>query len=172
MEGRADEPVLDWAMQLAKNKDTAGNPTSAFTILDSLPDSHLLQVARDSCVVFDAAAGPPVEILSLFRANEVAQAELARARLLAEAKLAAAKVQVSPSAAPAAEKAGASSGPLASTSGGKRATPLGSAGTNPSPELIPGVTAGPTRRTRQKKLPDPSARKPYTRQARALDRGV
>jgi hypothetical protein len=48
----------------------------------------LLSVAKDSCVVFPSAAGSPLEVLSILRAKELAQAELAQARSLAEAKLA------------------------------------------------------------------------------------
>jgi uncharacterized protein with von Willebrand factor type A (vWA) domain len=51
-----------------------------FAILQKIPDAALLSVARDSCIVFPSAAGNPAPLLSMIRARELAQAELALAR--------------------------------------------------------------------------------------------
>lgn len=84
-EGHSDGPVLDRAIKLTKERKGTGTPSiDSFTILQSVSDEHLLEVAKDSCIVFPTAAGPPVEILSVFRAAELAQAELALAREKAE----------------------------------------------------------------------------------------
>jgi hypothetical protein len=86
--GSSATPILEKAIQRAKEK-TPGMSKSVdnFTILQDIPDSSLLSVARDSCIVFPSAAGNPAPMLSMLRARELAQAELALARdkALAEA---------------------------------------------------------------------------------------
>ena len=85
----ADEPVLERAVHLTTEKKSsaaAKKPISGtnldpiFAILQDLPDSHLLSVALDSFISFSSAAGPPAEIISIIRANELAQAALAETR--------------------------------------------------------------------------------------------
>jgi hypothetical protein len=75
------------------HKNTPGNaasptpkPLSRFAVFPSVSDEHLLSVAKDSCIVFPLAAGNPAPLLSVIRAKELAQAEmaLARDRLAAE----------------------------------------------------------------------------------------
>jgi hypothetical protein len=51
-----------------------------FAALPNSSDEHLLAVAKDSCIVFPSAAGNPAPLLSIIRAKELAQAELALAR--------------------------------------------------------------------------------------------
>jgi hypothetical protein len=74
-------PILKKAIQRAVQK-TPGMPKSVenFAILQKIPDAALLSVARDSCIVFPSAAGNPAPLLSMIRARELAQAELALAR--------------------------------------------------------------------------------------------
>jgi hypothetical protein len=55
-------------------------PLSRFAVLPDVSDEHLLAVAKDSCIVFPSAAGNPAPLLSIIRAKELAQAELALAR--------------------------------------------------------------------------------------------
>jgi hypothetical protein len=84
--------------------------TNDFSILDSLPDSHLSSVLSDSCIVFTPSAGSPVEALSILRAKEKVQAALAEAAVrkdLEAAARAAREVMLSPSTTQ--EEAGASS---------------------------------------------------------------
>jgi hypothetical protein len=50
-----------------------------FSLLPSLPDSHLSSVIVDSGMVFAPSSGSPVEALQLVRAKELAQAALAAA---------------------------------------------------------------------------------------------
>lgn len=54
-----------------------------FLVLHDHSDSHFLEVASDSGIVFDSSAGNPTTVLSIIRANEVAQASLAKAREIA-----------------------------------------------------------------------------------------
>jgi hypothetical protein len=80
--------ILEKAIQRAKEK-TPGTSKSVdnFAILQDIPDSSLLLVARYSCIVFPSAAGNPAPLLSMLRARELAQAELALARDKAGAEL-------------------------------------------------------------------------------------
>jgi hypothetical protein len=48
-----------------------------FSILPSLPDTHLSSVLLDSAIVFAPGKGSPQEALQLIRAKELAQASLA-----------------------------------------------------------------------------------------------
>jgi hypothetical protein len=48
-----------------------------FLLCDALSDAHMSGVLEDSCVVFTPSCGTPSEALSLLRAKEAAQAELA-----------------------------------------------------------------------------------------------
>ena len=75
----------------AKKLQKGNPPDPIFSILQDLPDAHLLSVTSDSCVVFPSVAGEASEVLSIIRANELAQAALAStrdrvARELSEAK--------------------------------------------------------------------------------------
>lgn len=106
-EGSSETPILEWAIQRTKAKNSPGTLSLAnFSALDPLSDLHLLSVARDSCVIFDSAMGTPAETLSLIRATERAQAELALARAKAEAEKQAALAN--PAEATTAEGAGPS----------------------------------------------------------------
>jgi hypothetical protein len=83
--------VLERAMRAAADKDSGNNKTksiSDFTVLQDSPADILLSVAKDSYVVFPSASGSPIEALSLIRAKELAQAELALARHKIEIDLA------------------------------------------------------------------------------------
>jgi hypothetical protein len=78
-------------MRAAADKDSGNNKTksiSDFTFLEDSPADILLSVAKESCVVFPSASGSPIEALSLIRAKELAQAELALARHKIEIDLA------------------------------------------------------------------------------------
>jgi hypothetical protein len=73
--------ILEKAIQRAKEK-TPGTSKSidSFAIQQDIPDSSLLSVPRDSCIVFPSAAGNPAPLLSMLRARDLAQAALALAR--------------------------------------------------------------------------------------------
>lgn len=78
------EPMISRAERILarKNLETPGtvhNPT--FAVLVDVPDAHLLQVAADSCIVFDHNFSDPSTALSVIRTNELAQAKLAQARV-------------------------------------------------------------------------------------------
>jgi hypothetical protein len=78
-------------VRLQKAKDNPGNPlpSSDFVLLSSLPDDHLLAVASDSGLALVSGVGSPVDLLSLVRAKEIAQAALAQAQVkFAEQKVA------------------------------------------------------------------------------------
>jgi hypothetical protein len=79
--GSSSIPIMEKAIQRAAEK-TPGTSKSVenFAILQEIPDASLLSVARDSCIVFPSAAGNPAPLLSMIRARELAQAELALAR--------------------------------------------------------------------------------------------
>ena len=74
---------MDKAVRL-KNKNTPGTPLATSQldrclVLPALADSHLLKVAHDCSISFPSLSVPSSEILSLVRANELAQADLAAA---------------------------------------------------------------------------------------------
>jgi hypothetical protein len=76
-------------MRAAADKDPGNSKSiSSFAVLQDSSSEILLSVAKDSCVVFPSAAGSPLEVLSLIRAKELAQAELALARHKIEAQFA------------------------------------------------------------------------------------
>jgi hypothetical protein len=56
--GSSATPILEKVIQRAKDK-TPGMSKSVdnFAILQDIPDSSLMSVARDSCIVFPSAAG-------------------------------------------------------------------------------------------------------------------
>ena len=83
--GNSESPVLDRAMRRAADKNTPGNspapsPLFEFAVLQSIPDAHLLDVAKDSCVLFRPEVGTPGEVVSMLKAKELAQAQLALTR--------------------------------------------------------------------------------------------
>jgi hypothetical protein len=80
--GSSSIPILQKAMQRAKEKvpGTSSKSISDFAVLQSVPDDKLLAVAQDSCVLFSSAAGNPAPLLSMIRAKELVQADLALAR--------------------------------------------------------------------------------------------
>jgi hypothetical protein len=105
----ASTSSLEKAKRLAadRNLDSLAGMDD-FSVLDSLPDSHLSSVLSDSCIVFTPSAGSPVEALSILRAREKVQAVLAVAALRKDrdSALHAAREAV-PSASSAQEEAGA-----------------------------------------------------------------
>jgi hypothetical protein len=75
-------------MRAVASKDPGNpHPISSFAVLQDTCSDLLLSVAKDSCVVFLSAVGTPLEVLSLLRAKELTQAELALARSKIEAQL-------------------------------------------------------------------------------------
>ena len=79
--GLTEGLVLDQAIARANPRDITGNSRIlAFAVLPSLSDEHLLKVAADCHIDLNVADGSPVETLSLIRATELAQAELAQTR--------------------------------------------------------------------------------------------
>jgi hypothetical protein len=86
--GSASVPVLDKAIRMAEEKDPGNHSKSlsGFAILQNSSDDHLLAVAAGSSIIFPSGAGNPAPILSLLRAKELAQAELALARDKIEAE--------------------------------------------------------------------------------------
>jgi hypothetical protein len=68
--GDAGEPIMEKARHLAAEKNLDKEKGTDHVILDLHSDSHLSSVIRDSCVVFNPAAGTPGEILSMIRAKE------------------------------------------------------------------------------------------------------
>jgi hypothetical protein len=91
------EPVLQRAIARAQKNvpGTSHSPNpkslSRFAVLPNVSDEHLLTVAKDSCIVFPSAAGNPAPLLSIIRAKELAQADLALARDRLAAEQAAAR---------------------------------------------------------------------------------
>jgi hypothetical protein len=59
---------------------TSSKSISDFAVLQSVSDEKLLAVAHDSCVLFPSASGNPAPLLSVIRAKELVQADLALAR--------------------------------------------------------------------------------------------
>jgi hypothetical protein len=74
------ESMLAKVVRLQKSKDNPGNPLPLydFVLLSSLPDDHLLEVALDSGLALVPGVGSCVDLLSLVRAKEIAQAALAQ----------------------------------------------------------------------------------------------
>jgi pyruvate/2-oxoglutarate dehydrogenase complex dihydrolipoamide acyltransferase (E2) component len=68
--GEARELIMEKAQRLAAEKNLDKERGTDHVILDLHSDSHLSLVIRDSCVVFNPAAGTPGEILSMIRAKE------------------------------------------------------------------------------------------------------
>ena len=69
-----------------KNLGTTGTtPISSpkFLVLPDYPDSHFLEVALDSGVLLGSSFVDPSTVLSIIRANKLAQASLAKACILA-----------------------------------------------------------------------------------------
>jgi hypothetical protein len=83
--GEASEPIMDKAQRLVAEKNLDKERGTDHVILDLHSDSHLSSVIRDSCVVFNPAAGTPGEILSMIRAKKQLQAALAVVRQQQEA---------------------------------------------------------------------------------------
>jgi hypothetical protein len=114
--------ALEKAQRLAKEKNLeeadVAQDEGTFSAFGVLSDAHMSGVLADSCVVFTPSCGTPSEAISLLRAKEAAQAELAAkaARLEQEERCAAAReaVAVSPSGGPgnpeAVEKCGQADG--------------------------------------------------------------
>jgi hypothetical protein len=107
-------------------KKTPGNPTASnpkslcnFAVFPSASDDHLLAVAKDSCIFFPSAAGNLAPLLSIIRAKELAQAELALARDRLAAEQAAEQEAEAVKGQPeSAEATGVASQGVAATPGG------------------------------------------------------
>jgi hypothetical protein len=144
-------------MRAAEDKDpgnTNSKSISDFAILQVPPVEHLLSVAKHSCVVFSTASGSPLEALSLIRAKELSQAELALARHKIKAEAAREKVEA------AQKKASAHD-----------ASPT-MAHSMPEGSGTEGVNAAPTAKWRKGiKVAVPQGKRPLTRQGRANGMG-
>lgn len=83
------ESMLDRATRRATAKDVVptGIPAASpkCVLLSEFLDSHFLSVASDSGLAFDSSLGSLSGLLSVIRANELAQAALAKAGEAAEA---------------------------------------------------------------------------------------
>jgi hypothetical protein len=89
--GESSELIMEKAQRLAAEKNLDKAKGTDHSILDLHSDSHLSSVIRDSCVLFNPAAGTPGEILSMVRAKEQLQAALAEVRLAQELAVASKK---------------------------------------------------------------------------------
>lgn len=82
------ESVLDRAVRRADELDRCVTGTPSIspkrTILSDFPYSHFLKMASESSLAFDPACGSPMTLISIIRANELAQAALAKARDVAQ----------------------------------------------------------------------------------------
>ena len=148
--------------------DPTTTRVSAFSVLPSLPDEHLLKVTADCHIDLNVTEGSPAETLSLIRATELEQAELAQTRVAIATKqeedrmfearekeareLAAASAGADLQLALALDKRG---GPSTSMVRSKQVEPC----------------AGPVTRRHANKQASPANRKPYTRQARVKKGG-
>jgi hypothetical protein len=75
--------MMEKAVRLQKAKDNPGNPlpSSDFVLPSSLLNDHLLVVASDSGLALVSGVGSFVDLLSLVRVKEIAQAVLAQAQV-------------------------------------------------------------------------------------------
>ena len=179
--GDISEPVLDRAVRLTADKNapsTKLTPSSKktpkgtqldpiFAILQNVPDAHLLSVAADCCVLFPADPQAAAETLSLIRANELAQADLAstRCRLEQEKALAATSL---PEDSTVMGKPGGD--PMTACPEGSQPCPSSeAAGAVCASSPLQQRSPSPPRATarRRAKSVAPQGRRPVTRQARA-----
>jgi hypothetical protein len=72
---------------------------AGFSAFQSTTVEHLLQVAKDSCILFKSAEGSPAQMVALLQARELAKAELAAARKQIELDAAKAKEDLEHAAA-------------------------------------------------------------------------
>ena len=177
--GDSDEPVSVRAARLtagkfaspskatpqSKKQQKGTHPDPIFSILQDLPDAHLLSVASDSCVVFPSVAGEASEVLSIIRANELAQAALASTRDRLEKELVETKKA---EAAEALAKTGKQAAVLY-PEGGQQAEPEPSTGVVHSTAAGKQRSPSPPKATskRRSKSVAPQGRRPITHQARA-----
>jgi hypothetical protein len=110
--GLTDGPVLERAVRLTADKNTMTKPSTDkaaptssspqvlgtppladFTAIQDSSVQHLLQVAKDSCILFKSVDKTPAQLVSLIQAKELAQAELTAARQKVEAQVAKDKEQ-------------------------------------------------------------------------------
>ncbi|KAM0865871.1 hypothetical protein ACQ4PT_042977 [Festuca glaucescens] len=79
--GAAATTMMKKAQNMAATKNLELPPVTGtdadFSLLPSLPDTHLSSVVLDSAIVFAPSKGSPQEALQLIRAKELAQASLA-----------------------------------------------------------------------------------------------
>ena len=164
--GLTEQPVLDRAVSRAQDKDfiSPGNSSSPdFAVLPSLSNEHLLKVVTDSFISFITTKCSPLETLSLIRAAELAQADLAQAWAAIAAKQEEDKL-------------------FAAREKEARDLSAASAGADPPQEVQVEGRGGPSthppqasrcfgpitrRRGLKKASPSKPTSKPYTRQARA-----
>jgi hypothetical protein len=106
--GESSELIMEKAQRLAAEKNLDKAKGTDHSILDLHFDSHLSLVIRDSCILFNPAAGTLGEILLMLRAKEQLQAALAEVRLAQELAAASKKeAEAAEAAAMAAVAAGA-----------------------------------------------------------------
>ena len=85
--------MLQKAVCRAADKDRSGTllcspPDESFMPLAKVPDSHLFAIAAECGLVFPSSSlVPPVEVLSLIRAKELAQENLAKVAAKAAAAI-------------------------------------------------------------------------------------
>jgi hypothetical protein len=116
--GETSELIMEKAQRLAAEKNLDKDKGTDHSILDLHSDSHLSSVLRDSCVLFNPAAGTPGEILSMVRAKEQLEVALAEAR----------KAQELAAASRAEAEATAAAVAVVVTAGAAAATPAEGAG--------------------------------------------
>lgn len=78
------ESVMVHAEHRATEKDLGPSDTSSISspkchVLTDHPDSHFINVAFDSSIIFNSYSGTPSKLLSVTRANKIAQASFAKA---------------------------------------------------------------------------------------------
>ena len=141
-----------------------------FSILQDLPDAHLLSVATDSCISFSSSAGPLAENLFVICANELAQASLSETRYRLELEVAANKLKADKETSAKQLTPSAGEGMLVSL-GGETTMIEVDVSRETSNKTMTGECSSrqepPGTRRRRAKSAAPQGRRPVTHQARA-----
>ena len=147
---------------------SGSSPSPAFAVFPSLSDEHFFKVASDCYIDLSVAEGSPSETLSLIRAAELAQDDMAQAHAAIAVKQEEDKI-LAAREKEARELATASAGadPLLATTTDKREGPSKST----AMAALPESRTGPITRRRASKQVTPAKRKPHTHQARAKKGG-
>jgi hypothetical protein len=155
---KAAAPKSDVGPATAPPGNSPSTPDLAsFSAFHSSSVEHLLQVAKDICILFKSAEGSPAHMVALLQARELAQVELAAARKQIELDAAKAKEDL--------EQAAAIQGAVVDPSQVQpKDEPLSNSGK---------FKVLPSRLTRRRvaRRPHPIGHRPVTRQARALGKG-